>query len=417
MYLIIIIIVLFVLTLLFLGNTADKQESQSSKDSLYAGYKDIEDGYLKELSKSIKLELSTNPNYESIFRNKPNNKKLKSQHRIPIHRNQINMAVFSFSKHLNRDEPRKHQTTENHVREIWNSSEMGHERTKKILQILLPSLENDLLGKFSDAITSTDNGNYLDAIDIYNSLILQSKQDIPLAIFYNNRGCLKIHCNSKHDFINDFTKAIKHNKKALYSFNLGCAYTHIDEWEKSISNLRKFDSLFSKEIIEAIESMHTKKLAVLSEKQSSTHTQSGQIKSPIKEPKERQINHVYLGIPQHLFHKIIWVEQKYRTNSLSRSPGGTNVVVEFHNQDVFGYDRIKRPSAYIEKFCNEYTTIDIEYDTLSEQLKIDFFKQYIHRIFAQKNDPQMIAYQEVWNYQTASKFPWAALTEFDIYPE
>lgn len=62
----------------------------------------------------------------------------------------------------------------------------------------------------------------------------------------------------------------------------------------------------------------------------------------------RRIKNVYNGIPGALVDEIMWVQRKYRTNRLSHIEGGSDVVVEYHEGDVFGYDWIKRPSEYIK---------------------------------------------------------------------
>ena len=61
------------------------------------------------------------------------------------------------------------------------------------------------------------------------------------------------------------------------------------------------------------------------------------------------IRNVFLGLPESLKDLVLWVNDKYRTNPLSLQPGGSDVVVEYHNNNVYGYDRIKFPSAYVLK--------------------------------------------------------------------
>jgi cold shock CspA family protein len=63
-----------------------------------------------------------------------------------------------------------------------------------------------------------------------------------------------------------------------------------------------------------------------------------------------RIKYVYLGLPEHLTHIVLWVDPKYRKNRLSFIPGGSDVVVEYHNGQALGYNRIKMPSRYIRTF-------------------------------------------------------------------
>jgi len=43
------------------------------------------------------------------------------------------------------------------------------------------------------------------------------------------------------------------------------------------------------------------------------------------------------------------VKDEYRTNSLSLTPGGYTVMVEFKDGTILFYDKIKCPNAYIER--------------------------------------------------------------------
>ena len=38
---------------------------------------------------------------------------------------------------------------------------------------------------------------------------------------------------------------------------------------------------------------------------------------------------------------ILYVSDEFRTNPMSLNPGGSNVVVEYHSGDKFGYSRVK----------------------------------------------------------------------------
>jgi hypothetical protein len=46
---------------------------------------------------------------------------------------------------------------------------------------------------------------------------------------------------------------------------------------------------------------------------------------------------------------ILYVSDEFRTNSLSLMPGGSNVVVEYHSGDKFGYSKVKYPASYMAK--------------------------------------------------------------------
>ena len=46
---------------------------------------------------------------------------------------------------------------------------------------------------------------------------------------------------------------------------------------------------------------------------------------------------------------ILYVSDEYRTNPLSLTPGGSNVIVEYHSGDKFGYNKVKYPASYMAK--------------------------------------------------------------------
>ena len=128
--------------------------------------------------------------------------------------------------------------------------------------------------------------------------------------------------------------------------------------------------------------------------------------------------HVYVGLPKHLIEAVLWVARKYRTNPLSHIPGGSDVVVEYHDGRVFGYDWIKMPSAYIRKFFHgiiEYASDDFE--NLDEKSQLRITKNKISRFFARKykdeNDYDNAAFVEVWNSETSNEMPWDALRRFE----
>ncbi|MGL4503540.1 MAG: hypothetical protein ACRCU2_31055 [Planktothrix sp.] len=104
---------------------------------------------------------------------------------------------------------------------------------------------------------------------------------------------------------------------------------------------------------------------------------------------------VYIGLPENFVNRVFWVSDIYRPHPLSHEPGGYDVVVEYDNEVVRGYDRIKTPSAYIASF----------------------FYGEIVRVYARKNadgdeyskDP----FEEVWNIESSKEDPCEALEIFE----
>ena len=131
-----------------------------------------------------------------------------------------------------------------------------------------------------------------------------------------------------------------------------------------------------------------------------------------------EISHVYIGLPEHLAMAVLWVAREYRTNPLSHIPGGSDVVVEYHDGRVFGYDWIKKPSAYISKFFAgiiEYAS-DI-FNELDEQRQIEITKRKIAKVFARKykdkNEYSTASFIEVWNSESSNEMPVDALKRFE----
>lgn len=123
---------------------------------------------------------------------------------------------------------------------------------------------------------------------------------------------------------------------------------------------------------------------------------------------------VYLGLPIHLGERIIWVDREYRTNPLSRIPGGYDVIVEYHDERVLGYDWIKKPWAYIETFFAGMVDYPLQiFNDLDEVSKLEIAKNTISRFYARDHNTN--TFEEIWNADTACYLPWVALKRrYDI---
>ena len=127
---------------------------------------------------------------------------------------------------------------------------------------------------------------------------------------------------------------------------------------------------------------------------------------------------VYIGLPDNLQHLVLWVSREYRTNRLSHIPGGSDVVVEYHDERVLGYDWIKRPSAYIREFFAgivEYSSS--AFKKLDEQSQIEVTKRKISRVFTRKyndeNERSKASFIEIWNSETSNEMPWTSLARLE----
>lgn len=146
---------------------------------------------------------------------------------------------------------------------------------------------------------------------------------------------------------------------------------------------------------------------------------------------ENVIKKVYDGLPEKLRSNVFWVADKYRTNELSHIPGGTEVVVEYHNGDVFGYDCIKFSSSYIfaifrgvvenalendddDKGIDDVHVIDCSYGkSLESNIKI--IKGTLSSIYIVKyleNTKEIIAYEKIWDSETSMDDPYGTVNEY-----
>jgi len=118
-------------------------------------------------------------------------------------------------------------------------------------------------------------------------------------------------------------------------------------------------------------------------------------------------------LPIYIRDNILWVSDEYRKNPLSLEEGGSNVIVEYYNKKVLGYERIKFPSSYIKKILGkEISNIYTDFEYYSKLEKIIILKKEISTILACKYNEN--SYNEVWNSTNANELPWESLESFDL---
>ena len=130
------------------------------------------------------------------------------------------------------------------------------------------------------------------------------------------------------------------------------------------------------------------------------------------------IKRVYVALPELLIHKVYSVQRSRRTNPLSHIEGGFDVVVEYHNQKVFGYDWIKTPSSYVSQiFHNDYTD-DYDFESMDSIEKLEIVKNIISTMYVRsyKNDNEYhtAAYEKIWDSRNATDLPWDILREIEL---
>lgn len=131
------------------------------------------------------------------------------------------------------------------------------------------------------------------------------------------------------------------------------------------------------------------------------------------------ISTVYEGVPAHLYQQVKWVATEYRTHPLSHEPGGCNIIVEYHNGKVLGYNRVKFPSYYIGKFWHgNLIVVDRDFSDYSRSFQNAFIKKHVSRIFAadtsdDRNELSRVSFKEVWNAIHSTDLPWKVLKPFN----
>jgi hypothetical protein len=64
------------------------------------------------------------------------------------------------------------------------------------------------------------------------------------------------------------------------------------------------------------------------------------------------------GIPSNISNKILWVKDSYRTHPSSLISGGYSLVLVHLNEKVYGYDKIKEPSLYVEEVIKNTNQVE-----------------------------------------------------------
>ena len=96
----------------------------------------------------------------------------------------------------------------------------------------------------------------------------------------------------------------------------------------------------------------------------------------------KTIKEIYIGLPDKLVDKVYWVEQKFRTNPLSKVPGGEDIVVEFNTGEVLAYNNIKYPSDYIKNIVTKRLKISSDsFNRYSIEDRIKVYKNHIISIY------------------------------------
>ena len=90
--------------------------------------------------------------------------------------------------------------------------------------------------------------------------------------------------------------------------------------------------------------------------------------------------------------EIFWVDDKHRTHPWSLKPGGSTVVVEYLDGNIFGYDKVKRPDKYLPKiFKEDKRNIYVNWD---DNAIYKYLNDYIKKIYASKQGSHIL--DSIW---------------------
>lgn len=126
------------------------------------------------------------------------------------------------------------------------------------------------------------------------------------------------------------------------------------------------------------------------------------------------MNSEYKKINTNDFSNILWVGDKYRTNSQSLQPGGYNVIVFYADLKVLGYDNIKSPDRYIAKIFEKNIINDIK--TFSDIEKLELIKKKVAKIFIkdlEKKEYGEDVYIEAWDNVKSDELPNVAIQKYE----
>lgn len=126
----------------------------------------------------------------------------------------------------------------------------------------------------------------------------------------------------------------------------------------------------------------------------------------------KQIHH---GLPLKLQKSVFWVGRTYRTHPLSHKPGGSDVVVEYRDGTVLGYDWIKKPSYYVARiFSRRILKNNQDLRQIADADAISLLREEVQRIYVREilDSEKVSIFEEVWN-DSRREMPWDLLKPYD----
>jgi|GEM_PF-1068738 len=130
----------------------------------------------------------------------------------------------------------------------------------------------------------------------------------------------------------------------------------------------------------------------------------------------RRIKNIYKGLPIELTDKVFWVAMEFQTNSLSHTQGGSCIVIEYKDDSVLGYKRVKKTNEYIHSILTNNFISDIKrFEQGRDIEKLEEVKTIVRRIYATGYQVQSKTinenFLEIWNSDNYTNLPWDNLKE------
>jgi hypothetical protein len=130
----------------------------------------------------------------------------------------------------------------------------------------------------------------------------------------------------------------------------------------------------------------------------------------------KEIINTYIGLPNNLKKVIRWVQDKYRKNTLSLITGGSDIIVEYIDSKVYGYNKIKFPSKYIKSILLNTLFSNIkDFDKLEIEDQLKLVKKEIATVYIkeyQSENENENRFEKIWD-STSTRLPWKELELFD----
>lgn len=124
---------------------------------------------------------------------------------------------------------------------------------------------------------------------------------------------------------------------------------------------------------------------------------------------------VYKGLPDEFINKIFWPDRDYRTNPLSHIRGGSDLIIEYTNGKIVGYDWIKFPDRYCLVILNSAIK---DIFKLDDNMRIEKIRDSISNIYARKYTEEEYDTKEfelAWENKATTELPWISLLPYSFH--